>query len=73
MIVAERRDNLTDHLKHEGVFLNTIIEGWISEKRFSGRPQLRYMGQIIKDVVCKTNGEMKKKKEIREEWRYAAN
>ncbi|MFP3020568.1 MAG: hypothetical protein ACEY3F_04455 [Wolbachia sp.] len=35
------------------------------------KPRLRDMDQIVKDMGCKTYGEMKRKAERREEWRSA--
>ena len=71
--IVKRRVQLTGHLmRHEGL-LKTIIEGYVDGKRPRGRPRLRYMDQIMKDVGCTTYGEMKRKAERREEWRSAAN
>ena len=56
----KRRDTLISHImRHDGL-MKTIVKGLVDGKRGKGRPQMCYMGIIIKDVREKKYVNMKR-------------
>ena len=58
--LSRRRDNLVGHiLRHDGL-MKPIVEGQVKGKKGKGRPQMSYIGQVIKDVKEKKYDAMKR-------------
>lgn len=53
--------------------LLTVMEGMIEVKFRQGRPRKEYLEDIITDMVCTSQTEMKKIAQIREIWRWLVN
>jgi hypothetical protein len=68
-----RRAKLIGHVLRHNSLLNRIIEGTIEGNNSRGRPLLDYIGQIVRDMNCRSYCELKRKAEKRQEWKIATN
>lgn len=67
--IQKRRSTLIGHiLRHEGL-LHTIIEGKLDGKNAIGRPRMKYMTQIMKDLQCNSYTELKRLAADRKIWK----
>jgi hypothetical protein len=62
-----------EHTLRHNNLLGRIIEGYIEGKNSRRRPPLEYIRQVVRDIGCGTCYELKRKAEMREEWRNNAN
>ena len=71
--LTRRRNNLVGHiLRHDGL-MKTIVEGQVDGKNGKGRPRIKYMEQVKKDVKEKKYVGVKRLADRRIEWRAASN
>ena len=55
----EEKGSDDGHTLRHGGLLRDILEGEVGKKRGRGRPRLKYLDQIIRDMGCETFREVK--------------